>query len=402
MIVLKNATVVDCIGTKPFHNATVVVEGERIKAVGHDLLIPDGADIIVDVKGKTVIPGLIDVHVHLGGTDGFVQPGIGSRIETDDYIKSRTEALRWGVTTVRSAGDYSPDIFTFRDEVKLGRHISPRIIAAGKMIQAKGGHPVYTVFGGNSAIAEHACVIVDENTDLEKEVKALVDAGADWIKAVISEVDKMDFPKQVPRIPPAMIRRIIELSHDFGIRCMVHVDNASQLKEAALSGADCIEHILAVGATDTEIDDSTIDLLVKKRTYVVPTIFSIQRHENPDLSKPLVFESLIKQVNKLIKAGVKVGVGTDSSIPFVPIGESIHDELSLFVRCGMAPLEALKAATIGNAALLRKDKEIGAVLPGYYADLVVVDGDPANDISHTKKIDLVIANGQISITNHRQ
>ena len=395
MIILRNATVVDCVGTKPLQNSSVIVDGERIKAIGHDALTPDGADIIIDLKGKTVIPGLIDAHVHLGGTDGFVHPGIGSRVETDDFLKNRTDALRWGVTTVRSAGDYTPDIFTFRDEVNLGRHISPRIVAAGKMIQAKGGHPVFTVFGGNLAIAENACVIFDDNTDLKKEIKALAEAGADWIKAVISDVDKMDYPKPVPRIPPEMISRIIELAHDCGIPCMVHVDNASQLSEAARSGADCIEHVLAVGATDTEIDDSIIDLLVKKQIFVVPTIFSIKKHENPDSGKPLVFEKLVKQMNKLISAGVNIGVGTDSSIPFVPIGESIHDELSLLVLCGMTPFDALKAATVGNAKLLGKDDEIGAVLPGYFADLVVIDGDPSKDISHTKKIDLVISNGRI-------
>ena len=395
MIILKNATVFNSIETKLFPGSTVVIRGDRIEAVGRDVIAPSNADVILDLKGKTALPGFIDAHVHFGGADGFDHPGIGSKQETYDYLKSRMDALKWGITTVRSTGDYMPDILEFRDEVNLGQHISPRIIAAGKMIQARGGHPVSTVFGGNAAIAEGACVLVDENTDLDKEVKALADAGVDWIKAFISEVNKLDYPARVPRIPPEMIKRIVDLAHFCGKPCTIHVDNISHMREAAMAGADCIEHVFSVGASDTEIDDDLIELLIKNRTYIVPTVFSIKAHENPEGNMPLVYEKLIRQVGKLIAAGVNIGAGTDSNIPFVTLGESFHEELSELVKCGMAPLEALKAATNGNAKLLRKDDEIGAILPGYYADMIVVGGDPIKDINQTKNIDLVIANGRI-------
>ena len=397
MIVLKNATVIDGTGVQPITNATVIVNDGIIKAVGADVNVPAGADVVFDLKGKTVIPGLIDVHVHFGGTDVFDYPGISNRHDTYDFLKSRMDTLIWGVTTIRSTGDYAPDIFSFRDEVNSGQHISPRIIAAGKMIQARDGHPVYTVFGSNPAIIDGACVIVDDNTDLDKEIKGLVDAGADWIKAFISEVNKMDYPTRIPRIPPEKIRQIIETAHKYGKPCMIHVDNISHMREAVQAGADSIEHVFSVGATDIDIDDSLIELLIKSKTYVVPTVFSIKAHENPNGSMPLVYEKLIPQVNKLVSAGVNMGVGTDASIPFVPLGESLHDELSELVKCGMSPLDTIKAATFGNARLLRKENELGAVLPGYLADLVVVDGNPAEDITLTKNIRLVIANGRIVV-----
>ena len=307
------------------------------------------------------------------------------------------DALKWGITTVRSTGDYTPDILEFRDEVNLRLHISPRIIAAGKMIQARGGHPVSTVFNGDAAISEGACVLVDENTDLGKEVKALADAGADWIKAFISEVNKLDYPTRVPRIAPEGIKRIVEVSHECGKPCAIHVDNISHMREAVMAGADCIEHVFSVGASDTEIDEGLIEILIKNRTYVVPTVFSIKAHENPGGNMPLVYEKLIRQVNKLIMAGVNLGVGTDSNIPFVTLGESLHEELSELVKCGMAPLDALKAATYGNAKLLRRENEIGAILPGYYADIIAVDGDPGEDISQTRNISLVVADGRITM-----
>ena len=395
MIVLKNASVIDGTGAPPVKNATVIVNGNKIDAVGPGVSAPDGADIIIDLKGKTILPGFIDAHVHFGGADGFYHPGIGNRSETYDYLKSRTNAIKWGITTIRSTGDYTPDIFEFRDEVNRGLHLSPRIIAAGRMIQARGGHPVSTVFGGDAAIADGACVLVDESTDLDKEVKALAGAGADWIKAFISEVNKLDYPAHVPRIPPDKIRRIVELAHECGKPCAIHVDNISHMREAALAGADCIEHVFSVGASDTEIDESLIELLVKKQTYVVPTVFSIKAHENPDGNMPLVYQILIRQVGKLIKAGVNLGVGTDSNIPFVSLGESLHEELSELVNCGMAPIDVIMAATYGNAKLLRKENEIGAVLPGYFADLAVVEGNPADDINLTKNIRFVIMDGRI-------
>ena len=402
MFVLKNATVINGTGAEPLSDATVIVRGSRIEVVGAGMKDLDGADIVIDLKGRFVLPGFIDAHVHFGGTERFDYPGIGNRHETYDYLKNRTEALRCGVTTVRSAGDYTPEIFQFRDEVNDGLHISPRIIASGRMIQARGGHPLDTVFGSNPMIAEGACVLVDESTDLDAQIKQLVDAGTDWIKAFISEVNKLDYPTPVPRIPNEKIRQIVDIAHKYGKPCMIHVDNTRHMREAAEAGADSIEHVFAVGATETEISDELIELLLKMKTYVVPTVYSIMAHENPEGNMPLVYEKLIVQVNKLIKAGVNIGVGTDSSIPFIPVGESLHEELAQLVKCGMKPIEAITAATGGNAKLLRRENEIGAILPGYFADLVVVDGDPTGDISRTKDIVFVIMNGRIVSDNSIQ
>ena len=439
MIILKNATLLDGTGTPPLTGISVVIRGSRIEAViqgdmtvgaeryaenamldiepglatdfaAGDTQQPDSVgshhasagdiETVIDMNGSFLMPGLIDAHVHFGGSDAFDRPGIGNLHETYDYLQARIEALKWGVTTVRSAGDYTPDIFEFRDMVKNDIYISPRIIAAGKMIQARNGHPIKTVFGDDQKIAKGATVQVDDNTDLALEVKNLIDAGADWIKAVISEVDKLDYPTPVPRIPPEKVSRIVTLAHEHGKPCMIHVDNISQLREALSAGADSIEHILAVGATDTEIDDDLINMLSNARTFIVPTLFSIKRHESPDSGLPLVYEKLKKLVGKLIASGIKIGVGTDSSIPFVSMGESVHNELFELTACGMSPLEAITAATSGNASLLSLGSCIGAIKPGYFADLIALGGDPLVNISNTKTIQLVIANGRIVTYNN--
>jgi len=395
MLVLKNATVFSGSESQPIRGATVVIKGNRIDSAGAEAPVPDGADIVVDLKGKTLLPGFIDAHVHFGGADGFDYPGISNRHESYDFLKARFDALRWGITTIRSTGDYTPEIFGFRDEVNLGKHISPRIVAAGKMIQARGGHPMDTVFGSNENMTAGAAVMVDDSTDVELEVKQLAEAGADWIKAFIAVVNKVNYQVPIPRIPPEKIIKIVETAHKYGKPCMIHVDDALLLREAALAGADSIEHVFSVGAPDTDIGDDLIELLVKKQIYVVPTVHSIKTHEDPNGNMPLVYDKLVTQVGRLIRAGVKIGVGTDSAIPFVPIGESLHDELAQLVKCGMSPASAIAAVTSGNAKLIRKDGEIGSVTPGYLADLVAIDGDPLSDISQTKNIFLVISNGHI-------
>jgi imidazolonepropionase-like amidohydrolase len=157
--------------------------------------------------------------------------------------------------------------------------------------------------------------------------------------------------------------------------------------------------MFATGATETEISDELIELLLEKQIFVVPTIFSIFAHENPNGSMPLVYDKLITQVSRLFKAGVNIGVGTDGSIPFVPIGVSLHEELAQLAKCGLSPVEVITAATSGNARLLRMQDRVGSVSPGYFADLVVVDGDPTVDIRNTRNVRLVISSGRIVVDN---
>jgi imidazolonepropionase-like amidohydrolase len=419
--ILKNAFLIDGTGEVPSGLSTIVISGGAIRQVEHcapgihgqsakcdlkesALKKSNGdaeldADIVIDLKGKTVIPGLIDAHTHFGGSDRLDYPGVSDRHDSYDYLNSRKDALKWGITTVRSAGDYVPDIIDFRNEVDGGRHISPRIIAAGRMLQAAGGHPLDTVFGSDPGIAAGVVVTVTKETDLAKEVKSLAEAGSDWIKVFISEVNKMDYPAKIPRVSGTQIRQIVSLAHAHNKPCMIHVDNLSQLREAAEAGADSIEHIVAVGATDTEFTDDLLDLIISRGIYIVPTIYSIKAHEAGDETRPPVYEKLVKIVNRMLTAGVKIAVGCDSGIPFVPLGESLHSELEELVVAGMSPMQAITAATSENSKMLGIDNELGQILPGKTANLVVLEADPLEDITNTRRIELVILNGRIVYDN---
>ena len=399
-MIFKNVTLVDGTGTPPQHGVTVVVKDNRIESIGTDIEIPDSEYDVIDLKGKFMLPGLIDAHVHFGGTDRYGLPGISGRKTTDDYFLSRRLCLRNGITTVRSAGDFVPDIYDVRNESREITNLVVRIFAAGKGIQVPGGHPLDTVLESDKNIRENETILVVDETDIDKEIKALVDLDTDWIKTFISEVNQLDFPKKTPRLSPERIKEIIQVSHKYGKPCMVHIDNISQMREAAEAGADSIEHVFCKGSTDTEIDDDLIEMLLEKNISIIPTMYSIKQHDCTDGSIPQVFETLVQEVHKLIEAGVHVCVGTDGSIPLVAIGESMSEELALLVEAGMTPLQAITAATGGNARLLNKRREkeieIGTLLPGKLADFIVIDeGNPLEDISNIKNVDHVVLNGNI-------
>ena len=391
MLAFVNAHLIDGTGAAPLRNATVVVNGARIEAVGAGAAPPDGA-VVVDLGGKTLLPAFSDAHVHFGGTELLTRPGLGGRDITYDYALNSRNCLERGVVSVRSAGDFMPDIVSYRDDAASAGLPSPRIVTAGRMFVAPGGHPHDTVFGGNEAIRENACVICDGSTDIDAEVKALADSGADWIKAFLSTMNKMNYPHPVPRLPNETLRKITEAAHKYGKPVMLHVEDPKDAEEAVDLGVDSIEHFIGVGVTRFDISDALLGKLRNSGVFVVPTMSSIKAHDFPDVP---VYPHLAEAIKKLLDAGVKIGVGTDSAIPFVPLGESIHIEFELLASLGLKPLEVLRMATKGNSELLRAGDATGTIETGKLADIVVLEADPLDDIRNTRKIGLVMKEGRI-------
>ena len=394
MLALINARLIDGTGRPPLKNAAVLVEGARIKYAGAAVSVPEGATA-VDLKGRTLLPAFSEAHTHFGGSEFLTRPALGGRELTYDYALNSAAYLRWGVTTVRSAGDWMPDIVSFRDDVEREGLPAPRILTAGRMFVAPGGHPLDTVYQSNPAIRDNACVVCDDDTDIDGAVKALAELGVDWIKAFLSTMNKLAYPEQVPRLSHTVLKRITEAAHKYGKPVMLHVENPADIDEALTVGVQSIEHVIGVGNTLCAVDDSLLKRLADSGTFVVPTLSAIKAHDDSLKGAAPVYARLEAAVGRMIAAGVKIGVGCDSGIPFHPYGECLHTELELLVQAGMAPLEALAAATAGNARLFGLEDRLGTVESGKIADLVVLDADPLADIRNTRRLRLVMKAGRV-------
>jgi imidazolonepropionase-like amidohydrolase len=399
MLIIKNVNLIDGTGKPPVLANILIDQGKIIDAGAH---VPDIAHAdVINAEGMTAIPALSDAHTHFSGSSLFNRPPLGRREKTYDFAEAREACLRWGVTAVRTTGDLMPDILEFRDDAAKGKQVSPRIVSAGPMFQARGGHPCYTVFGADKEIESDACIIIDDDTDIEQKVKAVAKLKVDWIKVFYAHINKMNYPEPVPRISYRTLERTVNAAHELGLPVMVHVDGADEMADAARCGADSIEHMLGVGADSTDFSEELIGHIVKKNIIVVPTMISILKFDAKLPGSVPVWEKLKAAVLRFKNSGIPIAVGCDSGIPLVMHGESVHDELSLMVEAGFTPMEAICAGTNGNAKLLRREHCLGTIERGEDADLLLLGSDPLKDIRHTKDIKMVFMRGKIVYDNLR-
>jgi len=404
MLVLNNGTLIDGTGREVIKKSTIVVEENRIRSVGLQQEYPREANII-DLTGLVVMPGLIDCHLHLGGIVND-EPGqaIGKVSFVDmisymwdyfrDYAHRRRLAIENGVTSIRSAGDHYPHIIKLREKIKSGKLKGPRIFTPGPIFTAPGGHPASTIYRGNRYIVEHVIRQVEDTDSAREEVRKLVEGGVDCIKAVYGDVDPMNLSHKVPKLAFKVLEALIDEAHKQQLRTMVHTGNPEDTMDAVRIGADSIEHGILPGASSFNFNDVLINMMLDKKIYFVPTMATAWAYKDiyPDL-----FSSLKKEVKRLYDAGVNIAVGTDSGAPGVVVGKAVHKELELLVEAGISPIAAIVYGTKKTAENLGQGNELGTIETGKLADMIVVSGNPATDISDTRNLRLVIENGQILI-----
>jgi imidazolonepropionase-like amidohydrolase len=404
VLALINVRLVDGTGHDPIENTAIIIDGNRIKNVGLVTSYPDNTNV-VDLRGLTVLPGLIDCHLHLGGLTKD-QPGkaIGKVSFIDmasffwDYFRNyahrRRLAIENGVTTIRSAGDHYPHIIRLRDKIAAGKLSGPRIFAPGPTITAPGGHPAGTIYKGNRYIIENAVrQIADANTARE-EVRKLVQGGVDCIKAIYSDINPMDITQKVPRLSFDVLEALADETHRHNLRLMVHTGTPQETMDAVKAGADSIEHGILPGANSFDFDDDLIKMMLDKGTYFVPTLAIAWANKD---TYPAVFTGLKRTFKKLHGAGVNIAAGTDSGTPGVVIGKGLHKELELMVEADISPIEAIIAGTRNAADNIAKASELGTIESGKLADVIAVFGDPLKDIRNTREIRLVIRDGEILV-----
>lgn len=395
-IVLHAARLLDVATGKVLAPGEVLVEGERIKAVGTLVDHPQGAKI-VDLGDTTLLPGLIDAHVHL-----FLHPGAEDLQTVLESVPWRTllaeqaakADLMAGFTAERDMGTEgagSADS-AIRDAIDQGLIPGPRLRISGNAIDILGGHEDANHFNpaqhvlSNADYANTADQLVEVIREQHKE-------GSSFVKIYETGPDAMiDGVLHSPcQYTAAQLTAAVEEAHRLGTGVAVHAMGEPGTLYAAQAGVASIDHA-------TQLSDETMRLMREKHIPAVPTFtifeYFARHRESQDQAagEAAILDYKIAEFKKQIAAGIPFAVGSDVG-PF-PHGTQAH-ELTLMVRYGMKPLAALQADMIEGARLLGWANDIGQLKPGYYADIVAVPGNPLDDISVVERVSFVMKNGEV-------
>jgi len=402
--VIHAGKLLDKPGNPPRGPSTVIIRNGKIAEVlaGHQQG-PAGA-MLIDLKDKFVLPGLIDSHVHLDSDAG----GNAALIEavTDSPARAAYRAagnakktLMAGFTTVRNMGDGTGATLALRDAVAAGELPGPRIIDAGRSISTTSGHMDTTLSVSedlhNSIGQENLC---DGVESCRQAIRKQVRRGVDVIKiATTGGVNSRIGAGLGRQLFDDEVKALIDTAHLYGKKVAVHAHGDDGVNIALAAGADSIEH-------GTMMTDESIKLFKAAGAYYVPTLSTVNGYferlaANPNAYPPDVLAKVQwrigvtgKGLAKAYPAGVKIAFGTDA-------GVSKHgrnaDEFELMVKHGMPASAAIQAATMNAATLLGVEKEVGSLEPGKAADLIAVAGDPIADITTLKSVRFVMKDGRV-------
>ncbi len=376
-LVLLHANVIDGVSAQPIRNATVVVRGARIASVGAaPAEIPAGATVI-DLKGRWLLPGFVDAHVHLYDT------------------RSARVALASGATTVRSMGtDHFVDI-GLRELNHAGVADLPDVVAAGYHVRTHLSEAFFVEFPGMNDLMGG----LSGTQNVRRVVRALIDRGVNVIKILATE--RAGTPETDPRkrvFTDEELAAIVDEARKSGIPVAAHAHGDEGARAAVLAGVHSIEH-------GTFLSDETLRLMKERGVYLNPTIATVIDLIDPggDYDDPILSirgRAMLPRVRETTahawKMGVKIVAGTDTG--YGPrSNRRIPHEIIELVNVGMPPMDAIKAATSVSAECLGVANRTGSVVPGKEADLVVVDRDPLADISAVQDVVMVVSDGKIVV-----
>jgi imidazolonepropionase-like amidohydrolase len=356
-------------------NAVVIIEDDRVQSVASGgASIPSGAEVI-DLSRYTGVPGLIDAHTHIfwywdGMTTPRNEPPRHPAIAVFLAQENAMKALEAGVTTIRNLNAPDGDDLAMRELVNMGKIIGPRMFVSGLGIRITRSTTPFPPIG----------IMADGPDAVMHAVRQVIASGADWVK-MYGTTGGFDDVTEYQTFTYEEVKAAVEATHALGKKIAIHCYGPECARDAVRAGVDSLEHA-------TDMDDQTIAEMVRKKIYYVPTIDHNQYYvENADLYHfpPGAKERLVDYIQrnfdtakKAFQAGALTVVGSDA----VYNGWGLNmRELNWFVKMGMTPAQALKAATTTPAAMLGMEKSLGAVAPGFYADIVAVQGDSLTDIS---------------------
>ena len=415
---LVGGTLIDGYGSKPIFNSVILVEGERIKAIGQvgTISIPKGAEII-STEGMSVLPGLWDMHVHLmlnGHSDyDHWDKTYPPLFESVIMPASAKQLLLAGVTSARDLGAPLKESISVRERIKAGKIPGPTLYVSGPFIQHE-PYPGTELFRWGVKGAD----------DARAKVRALADAGVDCIKLI--DQDQMTMEE---------VQAVVDEAHKRKLTVVAHSHRPEEIRRGLAAGVDCFEHTGLAAAPEYPAD---ILAMIRERTakmslgplFWTPTIEGLFNYEylrdNPEqlddpswhvgLTDDIIADikssiqhpdrlsyfqltpsrrpTLEKKFIQLKESGVVMLIGTDSGIPMKFHSGSTWKELDIWVnRLGVDPITAIRAATYWPSVLMKADKEVGTVSEGKYADIIAVRGDVLRYIDLLQRVDLVIKHG---------
>jgi imidazolonepropionase-like amidohydrolase len=347
----------------------------------------------IDAAGRFLMPGLIDCHMHLNNffhvTDETTMAAYLDR-ELPEHLM---ELISSGVTSIKSVGDPEDHILQTRDKLASGNLRGPRLFVTGPCFTARDSHPATTVYGQNSWYRQRAAVETESPTEARDVVQRLAERRVDAIKIIhhggcrghgapyYLTVKEFNWHTEMFKLPRAVLEAIIDEAHKCGLKATVHTFDEDAVISVLEAGADGLEH----GVVNQRLSsDRLIELLQKNHATYVPTLWI--------LGSEVTYANL----KKVADAGVRVALGTDSFCGHGKFGENTIVEAERAGQAGIAPARVLRMATKDAAEHLGADR-LGMIVPGHFADLLLVEGDPTVNISALRNVVMVMKNGEILI-----
>lgn len=382
---------------------TIVVEGNKIIQLQKGYIQPMGEyTTVIDLKNKTVLPGLIDMHVHIENeynATSYINQFVDNDADTayDAALYARRTLLA-GFTTVRDMGGSGVNV-SLRDAIREGKIPGPRIFTAEKAIGTTGGHADPTNGSRKSLMGDPgpAQGVINSPEDGKKAVRQRYKNGADCIKITATGgVLSVAKNGQNPQFTLEEIKSIVSTANDYGMHVAAHAHGDEGMYRAVLGGVTTIEH-------GTLMSVRTMDLMKEKNAYLVATITAGKQVAEkakikgyfPDVVTPKALEigpQIQETFGRAFKRGVPIAFGTDAGV--YPHGLNAL-EFGYMVEAGMPEVKALQSATITNAQLLKSENELGQIAVGFYADIIATDSNPLEDIKTLESIPFVMKNGLV-------
>ncbi len=358
-LVLSNGTLVDGTGADPIEDAALIIQGERIVAVGprSSISLPAGAQII-DVEGAAILPGFFNAHVH------------------GAYDEEKLAAwARAGVTTVRDLGAYQwPPSRTLLDRVGKDNQYA-RLISGGIFITPPGGYPI-AVFGGNGKT-------ISATEEAPQAVNEMLDQGADVIK--ISLESGQIFGRQIPMLTTEQVKTIVATAHQRGTRVSAHATVTKDMKRAIDEGVDDVAHMVV-----DPVNDDLIKAMIDRDMVWVPTL---ELWKNVGQGQDT---NVVDNLRLYVAAGGRVALGTDFEGYYTPFQLGLPTkEIAWMSEAGMTPMQIIVAATKNAARVSNVEHDLGTLEVGKIADVLIVEGNPLQDLQALSDVLYVIHNGEV-------